>query len=122
MRITFDRESDVAYLSLVDRDLRAGEAVTQSDILPTPSGEGSLIIDFDADGRLLGIEVLSASSVLPAALLQTAQLGGHNNALGLPPRGPRLRCGRRGRGASCCRPERSNRRRSGREPAAQGAG
>lgn len=69
MRITLDEESDAAYLSLVDRDLRPGEAVTQSDIIPTPSGEGSVIIDFGADGRMLGIEILSASTVLPGGLL-----------------------------------------------------
>jgi len=69
--MTFDPESDAAYLSLVNRDLRRGEAVTQSDIIPTPSGRGSVILDFDADGCLLGIEVLSASSVLPAGLLQS---------------------------------------------------
>lgn len=73
MRITHDSESDDAYVSLVGRDLRDGEAVTQSDIIATPSGEGSVILDFDADGRLLGIEVLSASTVLPVGLLDAGK-------------------------------------------------
>ena len=64
MRLRYDAE----YLSLVDRDLRPGEAAQQSDIIATPGGAGSVILDFSADGRLLGVEVLSAPAVLPAEL------------------------------------------------------
>lgn len=66
MRFRHDAAVDAAYLTLVDRDLRPGEAVQQSDIIATPGGAGSVILDFDAAGRLLGIEVLSARAVLPA--------------------------------------------------------
>ena len=68
MRFRYDAEVDAAYLSLVDRDLRPGEAAQQSDLIATPGGVGSLILDFDAEGRLLGIEVLAARAVLPAEL------------------------------------------------------
>ena len=70
MRFTYDSEADAAYLSLVDRDLRPGEADRQSDIIATPNGAGSLIVDFDVDGRMLGVEILAASAVLPSDLLR----------------------------------------------------
>jgi len=69
MRFTYDADVDAAYLTLVDRDIRPGEAAQQSDIIATPGGAGSVILDFNVDGRLLGIEVLSARAVLPAELL-----------------------------------------------------
>ena len=72
MRLRYDAEVDAAYLSLVDRDLRPGEAVRQSDIISVPGGDGSVILDVDADGRLLGVEVLGARAVLPPELLPPA--------------------------------------------------
>lgn len=68
MQFRYDADVDAAYISVVDRDLRAGEAAQQSDIISTPGGAGSLILDFDEGGRLLGVEVLSARAVLPAEL------------------------------------------------------
>lgn len=65
----YDAEADAAYISLVDRDIRPGEAVTQSDMINTPGERGTLIADFDADGCLLGIEVLAARTVLPPDLM-----------------------------------------------------
>lgn len=39
-----------------------------------PVGVGGMInLDFDEQGRLIGIEVLAASSKLPAYLLQSAE-------------------------------------------------
>lgn len=67
----YDPEADAAYLNVVDRDLQPGEAVYQSEMITTPGERGTLIADFDADGRLLGIEVLAASSVLPPELMPT---------------------------------------------------
>jgi uncharacterized protein YuzE len=72
VRVTYDPDADAAYLNLVDRDLQPGEAVHQSDLGDTPGGRGTLIADFDRDGRLLGIEVLGARAVLPPELLHGA--------------------------------------------------
>lgn len=72
MHLNYDADVDAAYLNLVDRDLRPGEAAQQSDIIPAPGGVGSLILDFDVDGRLLGVEVLGARAVLPPELLPPA--------------------------------------------------
>lgn len=69
MRVRYDAEVDAAYITLVEREVAQGEAAQQSDLITTPDGRGTLIADFDADGRLLGIEVLAASAVLPPELL-----------------------------------------------------
>ena len=69
VRVSYDPEADAAYITLIDRELRPGEAAHQSDMIDTPGDRGSLIADFDAEGRLLGIEVLAARSVLPMNLL-----------------------------------------------------
>lgn len=65
VRVTYDAEVDVAYLTLVDRGIQPGKAVYQSDLISTPNDRGTLLADFDVEGRLLGIEVLAARG--PAA-------------------------------------------------------
>jgi uncharacterized protein YuzE len=71
MRVTYDATADAAYVSLVDA-VGDGEAATQIHSITTPGDRGEVALDFDADGRLLGIEVLHASAVLPAAVLADA--------------------------------------------------
>jgi uncharacterized protein YuzE len=72
MRVTYDAAADAAYVSLVDT-IGDGEAATQIHSITTPGDRGEVALDFDADGRLLGIEVLHASAVLPAAVLAGAE-------------------------------------------------
>lgn len=55
MRITLDEEADAAYVYVAD-PIRAGESARQIAVEGT-----TVILDFDHDGRLLGVEVLSAS-------------------------------------------------------------
>ena len=68
-----DREGDLAYISLTDR--RPGGDVTSVDLSDLAEEEGvdalhSLVLDFDRDGRLVGIEVAGdAGRVLPPDLL-----------------------------------------------------
>ncbi|WP_440697186.1 DUF2283 domain-containing protein [Clavibacter nebraskensis] len=71
MRVTYDAAADAAYVSLADA-IGDGEAATQIHSMTTPGDRGEVALDFDADGRLLGIEVLHASAVLPAAVLAYA--------------------------------------------------
>jgi uncharacterized protein YuzE len=71
MRVTYDAAADAAYVSLVET-IGDGEAATQIHSITTPGDRGEVALDFDADGRLLGIEVLRASAVLPAAVLADA--------------------------------------------------
>jgi uncharacterized protein YuzE len=71
MRVTYDAAADAAYVSLVET-IGDGEAATQIHSITTPGDRGEVALDFDADGRLLGVEVLRASAVLPAAVLADA--------------------------------------------------
>ncbi|AJW77892.1 DUF2283 domain-containing protein [Clavibacter michiganensis] len=71
MRVTYDAAADAAYIELTG-PIAAGGVASQIHSLITPGGRGEVALDFDADGRLLGIEVLHASAVLPAAVLADA--------------------------------------------------
>jgi uncharacterized protein YuzE len=71
MRVTYDPAADAAYVELAG-PLADGEAATTIHSITTPGDRGEVALDFDADGRLLGIEVLHASAVLPAAVLAGA--------------------------------------------------
>lgn len=66
MRVEYDAEADSAYLYLADI-----EPGTVSD---TVEGEGmaeGVNLDFDAEGKLVGIEVLDASGRLPPEMFET---------------------------------------------------
>ncbi|OUE20850.1 hypothetical protein BFL34_01668 [Clavibacter michiganensis] len=71
MRVTYDPAADAAYVELAG-PLGDGEAATTIHSIVTPGDRGEVALDFDADGRLLGIEVLGASAVLPVAVLAYA--------------------------------------------------
>jgi uncharacterized protein YuzE len=64
MRITYDREANAAYIYLVD--IAPGKAVQQKEI--PVDDRGVIVLDFDASGYLLGVEILGADSILPAQL------------------------------------------------------
>ena len=71
MNITYDIAVDAAYIFLVPQITRGEVAKTHTC---EPNEGGSQInLDFDAAGRLLGIEILDASSSLPAELLDSAE-------------------------------------------------
>jgi Protein of unknown function (DUF2283) len=64
MRLTVD--GDVGYLYLVD-NVGPGEAVTQKTFSYDGSANRSLadfVLDFDAEGKLLGIEILAVNRFL----------------------------------------------------------
>jgi len=67
IRVTFDPESDAAYIHLADIG-RGG--VVRTLHLSDDNGYIPVHLDFDAEGRLLGIELLSARSQLPSGLLE----------------------------------------------------
>ncbi|MBF4618678.1 DUF2283 domain-containing protein [Clavibacter sp. VKM Ac-2873] len=71
MRVTYDPVADAAYIALAGPVGDGGAATTIHSIL-TPGDRGEVALDFDADSCLLGIEVLRASAVLPAAVLADA--------------------------------------------------
>ncbi len=61
-RIERDIDNDSAYIHVVDA-ISDGEAVTQISVRP-PNGGAEILLDFDAQGFLLGVEVLGASKAL----------------------------------------------------------
>ena len=80
MNITLDRSVDAAYVSLIPPDERvygvAAESVTLEELAEDAGIDAlhSLVLDFDRDGRLIGIEVLAARDVLRESTLRAAQL------------------------------------------------
>jgi len=62
MRLTYDAEANAAYLHVNPDGTRPGESVRRDT-------HGPFVIDYDADGKLLGIEVLDARTVLREATL-----------------------------------------------------
>jgi uncharacterized protein YuzE len=65
-RAEYDPEADAAYIYLVEEILSGGVDRTIS----MDPREGMINIDFDSDGRIVGIEVMDARRMLPADLLQ----------------------------------------------------
>ena len=69
MRVTYDVKAGMAYICLVDA-IAPGEAVRQV----IAGDDMAAVLDFDADGRLLGVE-LSLSRLHPDLLAMAEQIG-----------------------------------------------
>lgn len=72
MRIVYDSFADAAHIYL--RELALGEIV-KTEPCDVDSKEGAVILEFDAKGRLVGIEILGASRLLPAEALAVGAKG-----------------------------------------------
>lgn len=61
MRVRVDHRADAVYLNLTDRPIEESEEVADG-----------IVVDYDADGRIVGVEILDASKRTgdPAALQQ----------------------------------------------------
>lgn len=64
LRVTFDAEANAAYVYLQPPD------VIQPSVAQSLPVTHSINLDFDDRGRLIGIEVLAARSLLHAELLR----------------------------------------------------
>ncbi|MFJ9667529.1 DUF2283 domain-containing protein [Streptomyces sp. NPDC101219] len=71
MHIAYDPEHDTAYVRLTAH-VPPGGAVRQVPV-DGPWTDAEAVLDLDADGRLLGIEVTGARRALPAHLLDAAE-------------------------------------------------
>ena len=71
LRVTYDSSTDAAYIYLVR--IEAGGVATT---VPGEDEAGSVNLDFDRDGRLLGIEVVAASRWLPHEVIEQAERTG----------------------------------------------
>jgi uncharacterized protein YuzE len=70
MNIRYDRSVDAAYISLLsERDPHMQFGFTYA--CDPAEVNGQIHLDFDTAGRLIGIEVLQASKMLPLALLRS---------------------------------------------------
>jgi uncharacterized protein YuzE len=70
MRLIYDPEADAANIKLIDPIQPGGVArsvICDDDALT----DCAIILDFDAADRLIAIEVLGASKLLPSELLDT---------------------------------------------------
>lgn len=65
MRIEYDKKVDAAYIYLVD-DIKEGEAEKTIEL------NNNIILDFDNQGKLIGVEVLNASKVLNQKVIAKA--------------------------------------------------
>jgi uncharacterized protein YuzE len=67
MKVTYDKEADAAYIYL--KKTSPGEAKETIEL------NENIILDFDSQNRLIGIEILAASKVVPkgaVAAMRTA--------------------------------------------------
>jgi len=58
MRVSYDEEADAAYIYIKDK-------ILPKEVKKTISLNEDINLDFDKDKKILGIEVLHASKVLP---------------------------------------------------------
>lgn len=71
-RLVYDPEADAAYLA-VGRDAQSGESDTQIYGISDPRKLGEIILGFDTEGHLIGIEVLGACALLRAHTLEESR-------------------------------------------------
>lgn len=72
MKLTYDREADAAYLQIAEV-ISPGAAVRQIQVEVDDTAQGQFVLDFDSDGKLLGVEVLFASDALHQSVLAAAE-------------------------------------------------
>ena len=71
MYVTYDKEANAAYIGFAK--VTSGEVSETIEIELPESVSGDLNLDLDKKGKILGVEVLNASEILPAALLKRAK-------------------------------------------------
>ncbi|MBS3151072.1 DUF2283 domain-containing protein [Candidatus Woesearchaeota archaeon] len=63
MKLEYDKEADAAYI-YIKYPIKEGEAEKTIEL------NEDLIVDFDKDGKLIGIEILNASRVIGKEVLK----------------------------------------------------
>lgn len=72
MRVTFDRRANAAYIYLIPSEAFK-DRIAKQEVIAPPHMRGTVVLDLDKRGRILGIEVLGATSLLPYDLLDKAE-------------------------------------------------
>jgi len=75
MKITYDRAANAAYIQITDQ-IEAGSVARTIAVNENDGPTDSFNLDLDNEGKLLGIEVLSARSQLAAKVLEAAEIIG----------------------------------------------
>jgi uncharacterized protein YuzE len=73
VRITYDPAADAVYIHLTGDSLTPGRTTIQAST--PPGAEGFVALDWK-DGRLVGIEILDASTRLHHDLIEDAEING----------------------------------------------
>jgi uncharacterized protein YuzE len=73
VRISYDSEIDAAYIHFTDEPLLPGR---DSIVCGSPSGIRAWVVMDWKDGKITGLEVLDASSLLPGDLIAQARRPG----------------------------------------------
>jgi uncharacterized protein YuzE len=68
MRMTYDPAADAMYLYLTERAAEDGEVARTEEVA------AGLILDYDRDGRVIGIEMLSVSQLPGARPMQMFEI------------------------------------------------
>lgn len=71
MKLIYDPEADAASIRLLD-SIQAG-SIVRSQVCDIELTGCSVILDFDATDKLIAIELLGASKLLPAGVLNDNQ-------------------------------------------------
>lgn len=69
LKIKYDPEANAAYMYLAVEGTLAGN-IAKTYLCDTREIDGMINLDFDDDGRLLGIEIMDARSKLPSEVLK----------------------------------------------------
>jgi uncharacterized protein YuzE len=73
VRVTYDPSVDTAYVYFREIESGGAKQTVSLDVLDGPENLVYLTLDFDDEERVIGIEVLNASDVLPPELLRQAE-------------------------------------------------
>ncbi len=65
MRMTYDKEADAAYIYL--------KRIVPGEVKETIELNENIILDFNSQKKLIGIEILSASKVMPKDAVSSMQ-------------------------------------------------
>ena len=63
MKVTIDKEADAVYMRLSDASIQDSEEI-----------KPGVILDYDDENNLIGIEILNISRRVPSAVLTSVQL------------------------------------------------
>lgn len=67
MRFEYDDDVDAAYIYLKDK-------IAKGEVKNTISLNDNIILDFDSKNKLIGVEILNASDVMPKASLERKKI------------------------------------------------